>query len=329
MSKDYEVINVPVADIGFSEVALRTHKMDADDIVHLWSDIKQRGILNLPSVVKAEEEGKYNVADGARRLTALKYGEELGELTDIFPDGKINVQLITVEDNIDLLCNQLSGNVNVKQTGNREYINSLFLIVTSKKYSMSELAEKAGMSETYIEKLFSTLKIPENVYNALQEKDVGVGNIISIAKLKGKVSDEELMDTYVELAATETTGEFAETVQNKLDEIKEGKKREEPKFELVPKLLTRDELEVLLIQAQTDFEANGSPENEVRYQVFKEIWQIDDVTAAERQKDWEAKQEEKKRKAAERKAKRESAKLEDTIKDLEDQGFSVKPKEEK
>lgn len=323
-----EIIRVPIDNVDFSTISIRTHKPDSPDIIDLSNDIYKRGLINIPSIVKGAEEGRYVISDGSRRLTALKVCLKENKLHEDIADGCCNFQLIELEDNIDILCTQLAGNVNVKQTGSREYIQALFHIATAKKYTMDELAIKAGMSEAYILKLFTTLKLPVEVYNMLHEDKVSVANTITLAKLKGKISDEDLIERFVPLAKEETSTKFAETVLEELDSIRASKTQEEPKFELVPKLLPKDDLLILLAQAKGKFEADGNERNEERYQVFKEIFQIDEVSEAEKREEWEKKQEDKKLKAEERKKKRAEDKLDDQKVNLEKHGYIVSKTEE-
>lgn len=333
MSVSTELAMLKVSDIDFSAIALRTHKPDSDDIKELANDILERGIQNPFSVVPSATEGKFTITDGSRRLTALKLLETEGLLGEVYPDGAIPVQVKEVKDDIQILCDQLAGNAQIKKTGDRDYINGIFLIASSGEYSLEEIGKLAGMTPDYILKLFKILKIPENHYNRIKEEGISVGNTISISKLAGKVSDDEV-DEFIDLAKTETTGKFAETVEEKLNQIKKGTSGRGAKkeFKLVAKLLKRDQLKIFLVNARTAFEElneNADPVEvaavEARFQLMKEIWQIDEVSEKEQRDKFEADEQRRKDNAKKRKADRDSKKLEDSINDLKEKGFTITP----
>ena len=318
-------------DVDFSAIAVRTHKADDPYIIEQAEDIIERGLLNLPSVVASSVEGKYTITDGAVRVSALKYLEKNGLLPEAhFPGGKITFQLKEVADNIELLCDQIAGNARIKKTGNREYINAIYLVASSGKHTIEELCKKIGMNETYLFKLFSTLKIPKSVYEVLKEKGVNVGNTITLAKLRGKIDEDEMLEEWVDKAANETGSKFAESVQAKLDDLKETSGGREPAtFKLKPKLMTRAELQDMLVVCKANFEDKATEANEARFQLMKEIFQIDEVSEAEQRKEWEENEEQKKKNKEDRAESRKMKKLEDAKALVEGSGFEVVKPEDK
>lgn len=306
-------------NINFSEIALRTHKEDAEHIIDLAEDISKRGLLNLPTIVPAEEKGKYIVTDGARRVTALKL---------LLAQGKIDVlqtfQIKDVQDELDTLADMVAGNANIRKTANKEYIEALYRLATEGDVSLDNLSKKVGMSIEYIMKLFKTLKLPEEILKQAEKGQVSISNLITLSDLAGKINEEDLTE-WVTRAQSEVAKDFAVSVAEELDAIRKTAKagREEPKFELKPKLKTKDELTILLIQCETAFTKNASSATEARFQLMKEIWQIDEVEAKKQKDVWDKNQAEKEVKKKERKEAREKAKLGDMKESLEKEGFTV------
>lgn len=326
-----EIKKVALANILFSDIALRSHKATEDHIVELAIDICNRGLLNLLTLVpNANEEGTYIVSDGARRMTALKLIKAgtnplvKGPYADI-PD-EMSFQVHDVQSELDTLADQIAGNAQIKQTMKKSYIDGLHRIVSSGTMDVDTLGAKIGMTPEYIWKLFKTLRLGDELLKRAEEDGVSITNLITFAKnLAGKL-DEDGMTEWYEFAKDSTVKEFAKLVEKKVDAVAKeakGQPRVEPTFELTPKLLSKDELTMLLTQATAAFAEDASPVNQARLIALQEIWQIDEVTAQQREAAWLANQDDKKAKAAIRKEARENAKLTDSIPKLEKEGYKV------
>ena len=137
-----------------------------------------------------------------------------------------------------------------------------------------------------------------------------------------------MVEYWVEKAKSLNAKEFAVAVQDKLDIIKAGMQGVESKFELIPKMLKRDDIEILALQAKENFKEDPSIVNETRLQVFKELFQIDEVSAKEREDEYNRKEQEMKEKKEERKKARTEKKIKDSINDVENAGFVVVKKDE-
>jgi len=315
-----KILKVNLNDVLFSEVALRSHKETDEHIRELADDINNRGLLNLPTLVPSQdEEGKYHVTDGARRVTALKLLLKEGKVPE-----ELSFQVTEPQDELETLGDMISGNANVLKTTNKQFIEAMYRIATETDTTMPELAKKVGKSEEYIWKLFKTLKLGDELLEEAQASGVSISNLITLSELKGKVDDDDMKE-WVEKAKTTTVAEFSDEVAEELDAIKEALKgqKKEVEFKLTNKFIGKDALELLLVSAETAFTTEATPATEARYNLMREIFQVDEKSAAARKKDWEDKQEKKKQKAAERKKARDDAKLIESIGELDKQGFQV------
>lgn len=320
-----QILKVKLEDIGFSEVALREHKDSEEHIKDLIKDIAIRGVLNLPTLVpSAENKGKYIVTDGARRITALKALLREGKVPEV-----MSFPVREAQDELSTLADMVAGNSQVRKTANKQFINAIYRIATEGRQPVSVLAVKVGMSEEYIWKLFKTLKLGDEVLQAAQEKKVPISNLITLASLAKKVSDEK-MDEWLDKAVDTKIADFSLEIVEELDLIRESSKGKtaDSSFKLVNLFIGKNNLELLLTSCEVAFIELATPETEARFNLMKEIYQVDEKNADQRKNAWEAKLEDKKAAAADRKANRESAKLLDSVEGLEKQGFTVTaPKE--
>lgn len=318
---EQEIKAISLDKITFIADPLRTHKLTDDHIIDLAEDIKQRGLLDIPTVVPAEEEGFFNVTNGARRVTALKLLFSKNEIPEFQ-----NFNVKDRQSEIDTLADQIAGNVKVLKTANKKYIAALYKLATEGGLTADELAKKAGMGKEYMFKLFKTLKLSDEVMKEAEAGKVTISNLISLSDLVGKVDEDGLLE-WVERAKTEKAADFAVAVVEEIDILKKAARGEprEDVFKPVKKLLKREELEILLTQTENAFNDAPNKTNETRYQLMKEIWQIDEKSIDEQKAKWEQDKADKEEKKAKRKEAREKAKLEDSIKDLEEAGYSVKP----
>lgn len=319
-----EVRLINLDDVLFQAEALRSHKIDSQDIKDAAEDLMERGLLNLMSVIPSQEqEGKYYVKDGARRTSALKLLKNEGRIPpNMDTIEAVPYQIFPMQDELDNLADMVAGNAQVKKTTSKEFIQAMHKLVTETDLSMEQLSKKVGMKVDYIWKLFKTLKLGEEILKKAQEMSIPITNLITLSELAKKVDNDE-MEEWLERAKEETIGEFSKSISERLDLIPKKGRSSEEKFILTPIFIGKDSLNMLLTQTQIKFEQTGDPIDEARYELMKEIYQIDEPTAHKREKEWEKKQDEKARKSAERKAAREKAKLEESKEELEKLGYEV------
>ena len=316
-----KILNVNLNKIYFSSIALRAHAEDAINIETLAKDINLRGLLNLPSLVpNPHEEGTYHVIDGARRIAALKLNVEAGLAEDAF-----SFQIKDAQEEIETLCDQIAGNSTSLQTTKPEYIQALHRIATETDKSVADIAIQAGLTESYIWKLFGTLHLPKEILERAKEEGCKITNLISLGELAGKISDEE-MHVFFDDAKAKTIKDFGLEVNTKLEEVKAALKDTPAKpktFECVDKFIGRDDLALMKVKVLADFDAEGSDYNAGRADLMREIYQVDEISFDARKADYDKVLADRKQAAIDRKNKRENAKLEDSKAELEKQGYTV------
>lgn len=344
-----KVSNIELTKITEMASALRKHDISDQQIIDLAVDINHRGLMNIFSVVN-NEDGTYTLADGARRFTALKRiaivgipVPELDKNGEIVKDEKgrnvykkdkdgneittINDQFLTIpvqikekQDELTTLEDQIAGNISVQLTKNADYIKALHKLAVSGKYkNRAEMALKNGMSEAHLNKLLKTMRLDNDIIDKCYENQVPVGNLISLSELANKVDDEVIIEEWIPKAKEMNAKDFIKEVGQETARIQAEQagmtvEKKEKSFEVKPKLLSKDELEAMLQDAEDAFLNEDNPENEVRLQVMKEIWQIDEDSVRLQKEAWDKKEEEKKVKAEQKKAQKELAKLEEIAK---------------
>ena len=318
-----EIKKVSLNKVGFMDEALRSHKIEDEHVQQRADDIMERGLLNLPTITPSPViDGEYVVTDGACRTMALKL---------LFSQGKWpemqNFQIKPKQSVLETLADQIAGNVQTLKTTNKAYIQALFKLATEGKYKADELAKKAGMTKEYMFKLFKTLRLSEEILTLAEAGKVTISNLISLSDLSGKVDEEEMVD-WVKKAEKATAKDFSIDVVKRLDDIrkeKAGLPKAEAVFRPVKKLLSKQELEALYIRCDNAFVEKPSKENEVRFNLMKEIFQFTEKDIEAQRQEYEQKKEEKEKAKEIRKEKRDADKLEEYKKKLEESGFSVEP----
>jgi len=316
---DTKTKQVDLNKIMFSEIALRTHNTEDENIIELANDILTRGLLNVPTIVpNKEKEGFYIVTDGARRVTALKKLLTEGKI-----DKMVNFQIKNQQSDLDTLSDMVAGNFNIKKTANKQYIEALYRLATEGSLSIDALAKKAGIGSTYMLKLFKSLRLPEDVLKKAETNKITIANLISLSELHSLPQDE--LEIWVEKASKTPAKQFALDVATELDSIREATKgiKKEKKFELTPKLIGKEDLRAKLIKTEQDYLKQKTPVNEARYNLMKELYQIDEKSAIIRKAEWDKKEKEAKDAKEIRKNKREESKIEEVKASLEKQGYKI------
>lgn len=305
---------IKISQIIFSEVALRSHSKEDDHIIELKNDIVARGLLNLPTVVD-NGDGTFTVTDGARRCTALGLALDLGEIKD-----EVMVQVKPSQSNIETLADQFAGNASIKASTNKEYIASLYTLATEGNYSLEELAKKVGKTVSYINRLFKTLKLGDKVMEEAEKQGVSISNLISLADLVGRITEEELIEWLPE-AAKQNASDFSVTIQDEKDSIlqaaREARKGKTLEFEPKEKFIGKESLRLLWAKKESEYADDATPENEAVVNVLRSIFSMDENSIAEQKATWDAKQKEREDKKAERKAKREAEKAAEAEAEIE------------
>ena len=320
MEHQQEFKQVKISDIVFFEKAIRKHLPTDPDVIEMITDITTRGIINSPSVTP--RNGVYILTDGGRRMTALKKMLADG----IIPDD-IGVKVIHGLTDEEIIGWQMAGNINIKKTANKQYINGLFQLATAGTMNTEQISKLAGMSIEYIMKLFKTLKFPESVLDTCEKEGVKIGNLIILSELANKIPEEDY-STWINDAKTLNQKELTIKVADELNAIKQalsirkdGKKTDE--FIAEPTLLSKSDLFDNFKRAEIAFNVESSRDNEITLSIYKKIWQMDEETIAIKRRQHEEKITEKLNKIKERKDKKVLFDLEEMKRELEGKGFKI------
>lgn len=321
-----EIKKIKISQIDFMASSLRLHDKEEDHIVELANDIRDRGLLNMPTVVD-KGNGKFVPTDGARRWTALMLLADRNECP-LYEEvvGEINMQVKPDQSDLETLADQIAGNATVKSTANKEYIDGLYKLASQGNFSMDQLAKKAGKSANWIAKLFKTKKIPDAVWEKCEAGKVPMANMITMADIIGKVEGEEL-EAIVKAAITQPAEEFAITVDDELSVLRELRKESRgggsAEFSAKEKFIGKDGARLMLAQAENDFIEDSSEVNEAILNVLKKLFSLDEASIAAQKEAFDKKIEDKKAQAEARKKEREDAKLEEEADKLAAAGFTV------
>ena len=315
-----EIKKIKISQLMFTEAALRAHSSEDENIIELAADIIARGLLNLPTVV-AQEDGTYIVTDGARRSTALQLNLANGLCED-----EVTVQVKPSQSDLETLADQFAGNATVVKTTNKDYINALYTLATEGEMSIKKLAKKVGKSPKYINQLFKTLRLPEEILDAAEAGSVSVSNLITLSELSGKVDDNELAE-WTKKAATETAADFSVMVEDEKETIREAKKAERQggSVEFAPKqkFIGKDALLEMLADADDSFTKDGNKVNEAILNTLKKTMSLDEESVAAQKDEFEQKLADREAKKEARKAERESKSVEEMEAKLKEAGYDV------
>jgi transcriptional regulator with XRE-family HTH domain len=225
----------------------------------------------------------------------------------------VNVKAKATE--LEVLRAQIAGNATVTKTTNKAFIKGIYKLATSNEAaSMEELAKEAGMTVSYLNRLLKALRLDDEILDLAEKSKVSITNIITLAEIAGKVDNEDIIETYLPLAESQTGKEFVATIAEALDGIKAEKTNKPNEFVAKAKLRSMDEIQVKLASA-TGVEAD----------MLKWVISLDEPTVAQAKADYDKALAERETKKAERKAAREKEKLEEYRSKLEAEGFVVAP----
>lgn len=315
-----EFKTIKISDIVFFEKAIRKHLPTDQDVIEMIADITNRGIINSPSVTP--RNGVYVLTDGGRRMTALKK-----MLADGITPDEIGVKVIHGLTDEEIIGWQMAGNINIKKTANKQYINGLFQLATAGTMNTEQISKLAGMSIEYIMKLFKTLKFPESVLDTCEKEGVKIGNLIILSELANKIPEEDY-PAWIEDAKTLSQKELTIKVADEINAIKQalsikrdGKKTDE--FIAEATLLSKSDLFENYKRAEIAFSVESSRDNEITLNVYKKIWQMDEETIAIKRRQHEEKIAERLKRIKERKDKKVLLDLEEMKRELEGKGFKI------
>ncbi len=214
--------------------ALRKVDRKNEQYLGLVESIRSKGVMNPITVRELESENGnivYAIVDGLQRFNASK---DAGK--ESIP---CHVMSIAEGEEMDYM---IIGNVHKVDTKPVEYSKGLLKILQNNPLlSRSELAERLSKTPAWISERLGLLKLHEDVAELVDEHKIGLSNAYSLTKL-----DHEEQKDFVDRAMTMPPQQFAPTVNARLKEIREarrkGKDADAPKFSPVALLRSKGEI---------------------------------------------------------------------------------------
>lgn len=215
MSRKSVLKQIAISTIQENPVALRTVDRQSEDYMGLVDSIKTKGFLGAISVRektdKATGSNYYELVDGLHRYNAAKdAGCEM-----------VNANIVSMDDG-QVLEAQIMTNVHKIETKPVEYSRQLLRILSMNPLmTEAELASKLGKSPQWISQRLGLNKITnQEIASLVNEGRVTLANAYALAKLP----PEEMAD-FVDRAMTEAPDTFVPTVQTRVKEIKDAKRK--------------------------------------------------------------------------------------------------------
>ena len=158
-------------------------RFDEHSLNELAESFKSQGVLQ-PLLVRALDEGKYEVIAGARRFRAAK----LAALPDV------PVRIVTLS-NSECIVAQLTENIQREGVHPMEEALAFdaLLRLESPRYDIAAVALKAGKSAAFVTQRQRLVELVPSIVEAFLSDQIGVGHALEIAKLpqaqQGKAFD--------------------------------------------------------------------------------------------------------------------------------------------
>jgi ParB family chromosome partitioning protein len=176
MSKTIAVTNeyrsLPLAQLQESPTNPR-RRFDEHGLNELAESFKAQGVLQ-PLLVRAIDEGRYEVIAGARRFRAAK----LAALIDV------PVRVVDMSDSESVIA-QLTENI--QREGVHPYEEALafdaLLRLESPRYDIAMVSQKAGKSPAFVAQRQRLVELIPSIAEAFLQDQIGVGHALEIAKL--------------------------------------------------------------------------------------------------------------------------------------------------
>ncbi len=325
-----EIINIHIDEIFIpkkkeTDFHQRDRSTSDQDVIDLAHAIKTKGLLQLPTVTLANPEETtlpYAVTDGSGRLTAFRYMVEQGE-----HDGIINVVLSNEKiEGIERLMRQVLANGAVERVNDKDYINSLIIIMRETGKGYDELSEITGFSQKHLRDMLKTVRLPEELRDDIQDGTLSLTNGILLSQVQGKM-EEDAFNKMAEVAKTTTTTKFAEEVNDFTTDYNERMKAERKgqvaEFTPKAKLLKKIDLENMLVDAESTFEEDATEFNEGYLHALKKIFQMDPNSIAAQKAEYEQKKVDRENAKEAKKKAREADETQSMIDALEAKGIHI------
>ena len=167
-----EYCNLPLAQLQESPTNPR-RRFDEHSLNELAASFTAQGVLQ-PLLVRAVEDGKYEVIAGARRLRAAK----LAVLKDV------PVRIVALSDS-DCVVAQLVENIQREGVHPMEEALAFdaLLRLESPRYDIAAVAQKAGKSPSFVAQRQRLVELIPSIVEAFLVDQIDVGHALEIAKL--------------------------------------------------------------------------------------------------------------------------------------------------
>lgn len=273
-----------------------TDKKWPDFVRDYCDSIEQVGLLNWGFTCVQREDGLY-VTDGNRRITAIKYnlGQNRPRTMELFPNGEINVKVITADEHTVLLM-QAVGNLKLEKATPKQ-IMTVILQMMNAGMTLEVVGQNLSLSEASVEKYLKLNTLPEDVVEMVgkEEGKISIANAVTLTTLPRDVLDpknEEEMASWVQKASGMKADEFAAEAAKEIKAAREARKGEnkgkKTQFSPEAKLRSKDELAIMYAEAEAAFTRNPeSVEARVRFETLKEVFSLDEQTQARLKEEFE------------------------------------------
>ena len=185
-----------IVEINIDEIRSNPYQprksFDPESLNEMAKSIKEYGLLQ-PIIVKKSIKG-YELVAGERRTKAAKIAG-LTTLPAIIKD-------FTDQEMMELA---LLENIQREDLNPIDEATSISNIIKLRGYTQEEFAEKMGKSRSYVTNLLGLLKLPENVKDMVEKKDLSASHARVLSKLDDdeqitslakKIVSEDISNTY-------------------------------------------------------------------------------------------------------------------------------------
>lgn len=310
---------VKVADIGHNPPnrLLRPVPQATDPkVVDYRASIEAVGVLNIFSLRQAET-GEYYVNDGNHRLVAIKLNllepEKYPNTAALFPDGEGVFPIYDKNEQQSLIA-QIAGNFHTSKPSPKQ-ISAAVQSLMLEGLTIKDCAEMLSMSEATLDKYIVISRLPENVRDMVEEGKIGISNAFVLATLPEETRKSS-MAAWVDKAMKEDAVTFSAEAAKEDKAVRaarRGKSTDKKQFVPEARLLKKAVLDELFARAEAEFAASPeSIEARIRFEVFKEIFSLDEVSVQRQKEDFEKAAKE----AEDKKKEREQARIKKDEEDL-------------
>jgi ParB family chromosome partitioning protein len=167
-----EYRNLPLTQLQESPTNPR-RRFDEHGLNELAESFKAQGVLQ-PLLVRAIDEGRYEVIAGARRFRAAK----LAALIDV------PVRVVDMSDSESVIA-QLTENIQREGVHPMEEALAFdaLLRLESPRYDIAIVSQKAGKSPAFVAQRQRLVELIPSIAEAFLQDQIGVGHALEIAKL--------------------------------------------------------------------------------------------------------------------------------------------------